>query len=206
MIAAAHNTLGSFHAPHIDWKAMSPLIAVLGGSVVVLLAGLLPGRRVHRVVVPALAIASLLAAIGLTIWIWEPGGTRPIVAGALSVDTLALGLSVLFYIAGIATILLSLRSAVVRETGPGEYASLLLGSIGGMVLLAGAQNLVTIFIGMGSPSRMVFCCMIVSFLTRARNRDAALGRATGHLRPGCSGGAKQFRELNLPRLHRDPTR
>jgi len=94
-----------------------------------------------------LAIASLLAAIGLTIWIWEPGGTRPIVAGALSVDPLALGLSVLFYIAGIATILLSLRSAVVRETGPGEYASLLLGSIGGMVLLAGAQNLVTIFIG-----------------------------------------------------------
>src|SRR5947209_7411272 len=76
VIAAAHNTLGSFHAPHIDWKAMSPLIAVLGGSVVVLLAGLLPGRRVHRVVVPALAIASLLAAIGLTIWIWEPGGKR----------------------------------------------------------------------------------------------------------------------------------
>src|SRR5206468_3727293 len=82
-----------------------------------------------------LALAALLAAIGLSIWVWEPGDTRPIVAGALSIDTLALGLSVLFYVAGIATILLSLRSAVMRETGPGEYASLLLGSIGSTVPL-----------------------------------------------------------------------
>src|SRR3989440_52038 len=147
MIATAQSQLGHFHAPHVDWKLMSPLIAVLGGSVIVLMVGLLRGRRTQRIVPAALAIVSLLAAIGLTIWIWKPGGTRPIVAGALSVDTLALGLSVLFYIAGIATILLSLRSAVVRETGPGEYASLLLGSISGMVLLAGAQNLVTLFIG-----------------------------------------------------------
>src|SRR2546428_1913005 len=137
----------AFHAPHVSWKGLSPLIAVLGGSVLLLMVGLVRGRVVQRAVVPALAIGSLLAAIGLTIWIWEPGGTRPIVAGALSVDTLALGISVLFYTAGIATILLSLRSDVVREAGPGEYASLLLGSISGMVLLAGAQNLVTLFIG-----------------------------------------------------------
>ena len=147
MIAAAQSQLGHFHAPHVDWKLMSPLVAVLGGSVVVLMAGLIRGRRVQRVVPAALAIVSLLAAIGLTIWIWKPGGARPIVAGALSMDTLALGISVLFYVAGITTILLSLRSAVMRECGAGEYASLLLGSIGGMVLLAGAENLVTLFIG-----------------------------------------------------------
>jgi NADH-quinone oxidoreductase subunit N len=147
LLAAAHSELSNFHAPHVDWKGMSPLVAVLGGSVIVLLAGLLPGRRLQRALPAGLAIVSLLAAIGLTIWIWEPGHTKTIVAGALSVDTLALGLSVLFYVAGIATVLLSLRSAVMRETGAGEYASLLLGSIGGMVLLAGAENLVTLFIG-----------------------------------------------------------
>src|SRR5947207_7370336 len=147
MIATAQSQLGHFHAPHVDWKLMSPLVAVLGGSVIVLLAGLIRGRRVQRTIPAALAIVSLLAAIGLTIWVWKPGGPRPIVAGALSMDTLALGISVLFYVAGIATILLSLRSAVMRETGPGEYASLLLGSIGGMVLLAGAENLITLFIG-----------------------------------------------------------
>jgi NADH-quinone oxidoreductase subunit N len=126
---------------------MSPLLAVLAGSVIVLIAGLVRGRRLQRQLPPVLGIVALLAAIGLTIWIWKPGDTRPIVAGALSVDTLALGISVLFYVAGIATILLSLRSATMRETGAGEYASLLLGSIGGMVLLAGAENLITLFVG-----------------------------------------------------------
>ena len=116
MIATAQSQLGHFHAPHVDWKLMSPLVAVLGGSVIVLLAGLIRGRRVQRTIPAALAIVSLLAAIGLTIWVWKPGGPRPIVAGALSMDTLALGISVLFYVAGIATILLSLRSVVMPAT------------------------------------------------------------------------------------------
>ena len=92
-----------FHAPHVDWKGLSPLIAVLGGSVLALMIGLIRPRAVQRKVVPVVAIASLLAAIGLTIWIWKPGDTRPIISGALAVDTLALGISVLFYVAGIAT-------------------------------------------------------------------------------------------------------
>ncbi|HKP88708.1 MAG TPA: NADH-quinone oxidoreductase subunit N [Thermoleophilaceae bacterium] len=148
VLAAAGAELSKFHAPHVDWKAMSPLIAVIGGSIVVLVAGMLPGRRRQRGLPAALAIAALLAAIGLTIWIWEPGGTRPIVAGALSMDTLTLGVSVLFYVAGIATVLLSLRSTEARAAGPGDVACLLLGSIAGMVLLAGAENLVTLFIGL----------------------------------------------------------
>ena len=56
-------------------------------------------------------------------------------------------MSMLFYIAGLATVALSLRAPVTRETGMGEYMSLLLGSIAGMVILAGAENLVTLFVG-----------------------------------------------------------
>jgi NADH-quinone oxidoreductase subunit N len=72
---------------------------------------------------------------------------KPIVAGAFSIDTLSLGLSMLFYISGLATILLSMRSDAVRQAGGGEYYCLLLGSIAGMVVLAGAENLITLFIG-----------------------------------------------------------
>ena len=53
--------------PHVDYKGLSPLMAVAGGSMLVLLVGLFRGEFVHRVVVPLLAIASLGAAIGLTI-------------------------------------------------------------------------------------------------------------------------------------------
>src|SRR5436190_1169932 len=140
-------THAAIHIPHIDYKALSPLIAVTGCSMSVLMAGLFRGRVVQRFVVPLLAAAALITAIVLALWVWDPGVKKPIIAGALSVDTLTLGLSVLFFISGLATILLSLRSDVVRQAGGGEYYSLLLGSIAGMTVLAGADNLITLFIG-----------------------------------------------------------
>jgi NADH-quinone oxidoreductase subunit N len=54
----------------------------------------------------------------------------------------------LFFVAGLVTIVLSLRSGAPREAGQGEYYSLLLGSITGMVVLAGAENLITLFVGL----------------------------------------------------------
>ena len=81
-------------------------------------------------------------------WIWEPGDSKPIIEGALAVDPLALGISVLVYIAGIAAVLLSLRARAVREAGQGEYFALLLGSIAGMVVLAEAESLITLFVGL----------------------------------------------------------
>ncbi len=112
-------------------------MAVLGGSVVVLMVGLVRGRAVQRVVVPVLTAVTLLIAIGLSVWIWEPGDQAPTVVGALTADTLAVGLSVLFYVAGLFAVLLSVRATAVREAGAGEYHSLLLASIAGMVVLAG---------------------------------------------------------------------
>ncbi|GAC1320124.1 MAG: NADH-quinone oxidoreductase subunit N [Thermoleophilaceae bacterium] len=134
--------------PHIDYRGLGPLMALGAGAVVVLMVGLLRGRAVHRGIVPALTAVSLGAALGLTISIWKPGQHAPIVAGALSTDTLALGLSVLFYVAGLATVLLSIRSDALLQTGGGEYFALLLSSIAGMVLLASSESLITLFVGL----------------------------------------------------------
>src|SRR5205823_14901624 len=67
-------------------------------------------------------------------------------AEARAIDTLALGISILCYIAGIATVFLALRSRAVRHAGNGEFFALMLGSIAGMTILAAADNLVTFFI------------------------------------------------------------
>ncbi|MFL5911999.1 MAG: NADH-quinone oxidoreductase subunit N, partial [Gaiellaceae bacterium] len=115
---------------------------------IVLMAALIRGRFAQRVLVPFLTVGALGAAIGLTIWNWHTGSSKPIVAGALASDPLSLAMSILFYAAGIATVLLSLRSPAAREAGRGEYYSLLLGSISGMVVLASAENLVTLFVGL----------------------------------------------------------
>jgi NADH-quinone oxidoreductase subunit N len=139
--------IAAVQAPEIDYKQLSPLFALTGGAVIILMVGLLRSFFVRRSVVPALTAVTLLTAIGLTIWIWEPGNRDPIVEGALGVDALSLGLSMLFYIAGLVTIALSLRSTAALEAGHGEYYSLLLGSIAGMVVLAEAESLMTLFIG-----------------------------------------------------------
>ncbi|HEX2126641.1 MAG TPA: NADH-quinone oxidoreductase subunit N [Thermoleophilaceae bacterium] len=135
-------------APVIDYRELSPLMAMVGGSIVVLMVGLLRAAFARRVLVPALAAVTLLTAAGLTIWIWEPGDREPIIEGALTMDTLTLSASMLFFVAGLVTIVLSLRSNAAREAGHGEYYALLLGSITGMVALAGASDLVTLFVGL----------------------------------------------------------
>jgi NADH-quinone oxidoreductase subunit N len=140
--------LADVPAPVIDYRGLSPLMATLGGSVVVLMVGLVRSPFVRRVLVPALTAVSLLAAIGLTIWIWEPGDREPIIERAIAMDTLTLGVSMLFFVAGLVTVVLSFRSLAPREAGHGEYYSLLLGSITGMVVLAGAENLITLFVGL----------------------------------------------------------
>ena len=133
-------------APHIDYQGLAPLFSIIGGSIIVLMVALLRSRWVHRVLVPALTLITLGAAIGLSIWNWSPGDKKPIIEGALAIDTLALGISILCYIAGIATVFLALRSQAVLHAGNGEFFALMLGSIAGMTMLAAADNLVTLFI------------------------------------------------------------
>ncbi len=140
--------LAAVHAPVISYKQLSPLMATAAGAVVVLMVGLLPQRFARAVLVPLLTAVALLTAIGLSIWIWEPGNRPTIIRGALGVDTLSIGMSMLFYVSGLATIVLSLRSHAVDEAGHGEYYCLLLGSITGMVVLAEAESLLTLFVGL----------------------------------------------------------
>ncbi len=164
--------MAAFKAPHIDYKGLSPLFASGGGSILVLMVALLPGRTVQRVVAPVLGLGVLGAAVGLVIWNWH-AGHRTIVEGALAVDPLALGLSLLFYAAGIAAILLSWRELAMREAGSGEYLALLLGSITGMSVLVAAENLITLFIGIELLSIPLYV-LCASEVRRATSLEAGL--------------------------------
>jgi len=131
--------------PVIAWEALSPFIALLGGAVIVLLTGLLRSRFAREVLVPVLAIAAFGAALGLGVWQW--GTDKSIIAGALRVDQLTIAMTWIFCGTGIGTVLLSWRSLAPREAAHGEYYALLLTASAGMMTLAGAQNLVTVFLG-----------------------------------------------------------
>jgi NADH-quinone oxidoreductase subunit N len=131
--------------PHINYAAISPFEALLGGSLIVLIVGLLRSRFAREQVVPALTLLTLAATIAVTVWQWNDHVSA--ISGALAVDDLALALTLLFATAGAAAVILSWRAQAPRESAHGEYHALLLASIAGMAILVAAQNLVTLFIG-----------------------------------------------------------
>jgi len=131
--------------PHIDWEALSPLIALTVGVCVVLLVGLARSSFVRRNVVPVLTLVALGVTAGLGVWQWDVN--EAIVAKALVIDDLSLVLTMIFVAGGVAAVLLSWRSTASAEAGEGEYFALLLTSILGMVVLVAANDLVVLFIG-----------------------------------------------------------
>ena len=143
--------LAAVEKPSIDWAGVSPLIALLGGSIVVLLAGLLRGRVIREQAVPFLAIVAFGTTIGLGIWQWGDPVDLFVAKGsqgAMRLDELALMITFIVCVAGIATTILSWRALAPREAAHGEYYAMLLTSAAGMVVLAAATNLVTVFLGL----------------------------------------------------------
>jgi NADH-quinone oxidoreductase subunit N len=157
--------------PHIDWAGLSPLVALLGAATLVLLIGLLRPRAVREVLVPLLAFAGFLAAIGLGIW--QYGEQKDLVAGALRLDDLTIVLSFVFSAGGAAAVLLSWRAVAPREAAHGEYFALMLTSAAGMWVLVAAQNLVTLFLGLELLSIPLYV-LCATEMRRATSLEAGL--------------------------------
>jgi NADH-quinone oxidoreductase subunit N len=157
-----------FHAPDIDYGALSPVIALTAGICVVLMSGVIGSLRRAA---PGLTILVLAATAGLLIWQWND--PRDLVAGALRIDELAIAISLVAILSAAFTVLLSLREPAVDESGSGEYHSLLLGSVLGMVLLAQAQNLVTVFIALETLSIPLYV-LCATRLGRERSLESGL--------------------------------
>jgi NADH-quinone oxidoreductase subunit N len=156
IIAAAHHIVG----PHVDWKALSPLVVLTAGGTIVLLVGLLRPRVVRHSIVPGLAVLTFLCALAaeIVVFHYHPHPHRtfasclvdgPGCAGQapLAMDRLALELDMLFAVAGIAAVLMSWRGIAPRESGHGEFNALLIFSVLGMGVFVSAQNLITLFLG-----------------------------------------------------------
>ena len=157
--------------PHIDWAGLSPLLALLGAAILVLLIGLLRPRAVREVLVPLLALVGFLAAIGLGIW--QLGEQKDLVAGALRLDDLTIVLSFVFCAGGAAAVLLSWRAVAPREAAHGEYFALMLTSAAGMWVLVAAQNLVTVFLGLELLSIPLYV-LCATEMRRATSLEAGL--------------------------------
>ena len=145
LLTAAATT---FHGPHIDYASLMLFLVLGGGAMIVLLLGIIGGPRaepVRALVIPFVTVCTLAASIVIEVMRFHH--PRSIISGALMIDQLSLILDLLFATAGIACVLLSLRSRAARSAGHGEYYSLLLFSIMGMAVLVSSTNIVTLFLG-----------------------------------------------------------
>ena len=137
----------SFHAPDIDYAAISPLIALTLGVCVVLLSAVF--KPLQRTA-PGLTLVALGAAAGLLIWQWND--PQDLIAGALRLDELAIAISLIAIFTAACAVLFSIREPAAEQVGGGEYHALLLGSVLGMTLLAQAQSLVSFFVALETLS------------------------------------------------------
>jgi NADH-quinone oxidoreductase subunit N len=199
VVAAAHHVVG----PYVDWRALSPLIVLTGGGLLVLLVGLLRPAVIREQVVPALTIVAFLLALAAEIWVYHhhvrggKGGFCLIAgpgcrAAPLAMDRLALELYMLFTVAGVAAVLMSWRAVAPRESGHGEYGALLLFSVLGMAVFVSAQNLVTLFLGIELLSIPLY--ILCASETR---REASLESGLKYLVVGSVGSATLVYGLGL---------
>jgi NADH-quinone oxidoreductase subunit N len=133
------------HGPAIDYAGLSPFIALAAGGLVVLMIGLFRPAVIRARVVPALSIITLGAALGLEIGFFHHHAA--IISGALKIDGLSLVLDMVFAVAAMAAVFMSVGSRAPEQSGHGEYHALLIFSVLGMAVLVSAQDLVTLFLG-----------------------------------------------------------
>jgi NADH-quinone oxidoreductase subunit N len=167
----------------IDYGAILPELIVVGTAIVILFLDLvLPVAR--RRWLPTVTVVGLLAALVASLPLW--GQNRAAFADTVVADSLAAFFNVLLIVITILTVLISPRFLRALDLDHGEYYILLLGATAGMMLLAAATSLMTIFLGIELLSISLY---VLSGFARSalRSQESALkylllgGFATGFL-------------------------
>ena len=167
----------------IDYGVILPELIVVGTAILVLLLDLFtPADR--RTWLAGITVVGLLAAGVASIPLW--GQNRAAFGDTVVGDTLAAFFDVLLLAVSIVTVVISPRFLRALDLDYGEYYILLLGATAGMMLLAAASSLMTIFLGIELLS---ICLYVLSGFARTaqRSQESAMkylllgGFATGFL-------------------------
>ncbi len=133
--------------PDVDYHALAPEIVLVGAGLLLILLDVVQLDKARRIA-SALAGIGLLGALIPIITLAYDGADRSMFGGAYVVDNYALVLKALFILAGYIVVLLSTNYIAEGDYWESEYYELLLASIMGMVVMASARDLITIFVAL----------------------------------------------------------
>lgn len=127
-----------------SWPAVLPPLVILAAAVGVMLVDLFgrPGSRL----LPSIAFSGLLAGFVVSIALW--GTDEVSFSGLWRLSDFSLFFDALFSAVAAVVVVLSTAHEDRRGRFPGEYYTLLLFSVIGMMVLASARDLITLIIGL----------------------------------------------------------
>ncbi len=133
--------------PHVDFHAIAPEIVLTATTVIVLIVDLLFPER-SRWASPRIASLGVLAALVPVITLAADGHNRSLFGGAFVVDNYALALEGFFLVVAYVSLLLSVDYIGEGDYYQGEFYFLLLISVLGMIAMASARDLISIFVAL----------------------------------------------------------
>jgi NADH-quinone oxidoreductase subunit N len=133
--------------PHVDFHALAPEIVLTVAILVVLVADLIWPER-SRWTSSRIASIGVLASLIPVITLAVDGSDRSLFGGAFVVDSYALAFDGFFLVVAYVTLLISADYISEGDYYQGEFYFLLLTSVLGMVVMASARDLVSIFVAL----------------------------------------------------------
>src|SRR5262245_36676968 len=131
-----------------DFVNIIPELVLTAGALLVLIADVIVPRE-RRGALGWVTLVAIGATLVSFFWPVEIYRMHTVVAnGLLAVDRFGLFFKVVFLLAAAITVLMSMRYLAIEGASPGEYYFLVLCATLGMMIVAGAIDLITIFIGL----------------------------------------------------------
>ncbi|MDP3937357.1 MAG: proton-conducting transporter membrane subunit, partial [Deltaproteobacteria bacterium] len=164
----------TLEAPMFDIRALEPMLFVLGTALVVLVLDLALPRRA-RAALAIVTVVGLVLAMLSSLLLSQDAPLRFMTASPsmLVLDTYAVFFNLILLAGAILTILASVNYLEEMQAHHGEYYVLVLCALAGMMTMAGATDLVTVFLGLEVMSIPIY---VLAGFTRRRPRsnEAAL--------------------------------
>jgi NADH-quinone oxidoreductase subunit N len=175
-VNALHAVTGRIVSPSVEWFNLSPLLVLLGGALVLLVLSVLVPQMFRRGVFAGLTVAIGAAAFVLEIFNWRDvrhHGAQSLVKGAIGLD----GFSVFVALAICAAVILAalLADDYLRREGLDGvelYTLLLMAAVGGIVM-ASANDLIVLFIGIETLSIALYI-LAGSHIRRIESQESAI--------------------------------
>jgi NADH-quinone oxidoreductase subunit N len=165
----------TFNGPDVDWFALSPMIVLVSAAMLLLLVGALTPtwpRGLYAIVTAAAAVAA--GVLSMVLWgDVSDDGAETLVGGALALDTFALFVTIAIC-AAVVLLALTADDYLRREEldGPEVYALFLVAATGGVVM-ASANDLIVLFIGLETLS-LAFYVLAASYRRKAGSAESGM--------------------------------